>query len=343
VSSDNALCVGNLWVMFGGGALAAVRGLSLRIAPGEALGLVGESGSGKSLTALSILGILPTGASATGQIEYGGRSLLDLPESEMRHLRGSEIAMIFQDPTTALNPVSRVGDSIAQVITSHSGVDRAAARRQAVEMMERVGITNATRRARAYPHEFSGGMRQRIVIAMALATKPTLLLADEPTTALDVVVQAGILQLLDRLRREDGMATLLVSHDLGIVAGFCDRVSVMYAGQIVEEGPADQVLLHPRMPYTIGLIRSVPQVGSQARLSSIPGTPPDLGSIPSGCGFHPRCPIAGPECRHEPIPEIPVGSGHWSRCIRMAYLDQLSADSPAELGGVVEKHEAPHD
>src|SRR5579872_4894370 len=284
----DALRVETLTVTFRGSGHAVVRGVSFEIAAGEAFGLVGESGSGKSLTCRAILRLLPRGASAAGRVTYGARSLLELGDAEMQALRGSTIAMIFQDPMTALNPVLRVGDAIAQVIRSHEGLGARAARTRAIEMMERVGIRDAARRAAAYPHEFSGGMRQRIHIAMALAARPTLLLADEPTTALDVIVQAEILRLLDDLRREQGMSLLLVSHDLSVVAGMCSRVGVMYAGELVEEGPAVEVLQRPRHPYTRGLIESLPERALLGPLPSIPGAPPQPGEVANGCAFAKR-------------------------------------------------------
>jgi oligopeptide/dipeptide ABC transporter ATP-binding protein len=246
----------------------------------------------------------------------------------MRRVRGSRIAMIFQDPMSALNPVARVGEAIAQVIRSHDRVDPATAKRRSIEMMDRVGIRDAARRAGAYPHEFSGGMRQRIMIAMALATRPGLLLADEPTSAIDVIVPAGILRLLDRLRREEGMSMLLVSHDLAVVAGVCDRVGVMYAGEIVEEGPTEEVLFNPRMPYTIGLIDSVPRPGMDGRLRQIPGRPPSPGDFDGGCPFAPRCRLAAELCRTGSIPPIGVEAGHWARCARTDHLHELRTPQP---------------
>jgi oligopeptide/dipeptide ABC transporter ATP-binding protein len=319
----DALRVERLTVTFRGAGHPVVRGVSFEIAAGEAFGLVGESGSGKSLTCRAILRLLPRGATAAGRVAYGARSLLELGDAEMQALRGSTIAMIFQDPMTALNPVLRVGDAIAQVIQSHEGRGAREARTRALEMMERVGIRDAARRAAAYPHEFSGGMRQRIHIAMALVARPTLLLADEPTTALDVIVQAEILRLLDDLRRQEGMSLLLVSHDFRVVAGLCDRVGVMYSGELVELGPTQTVLHRPEHPYTIGLLSSLPEAVIGERLRAIPGTPPDPGRLPPGCAFAPRCVLAIDACSAAPIELSQTAPGHWSRCIRTDRLDEL--------------------
>jgi oligopeptide/dipeptide ABC transporter ATP-binding protein len=309
------LIVDGLSVTFGDNR-RAVRDVSFEVAPGQAFGLVGESGSGKSLTCRAILGLLPGRARSSGRILYGQRSLLELDAPAMQRLRGSTIGMVFQDPMTALNPVLRVSDAIAQVVASHERIGGRAARARAVHLMQRVGIRDAERLARAFPHQFSGGMRQRIVIAMALAARPTLLLADEPTTALDVVVQAGILRLLDRLRREDGMSLLLVSHDFGVIANLCDRVGVMYAGELVEVGPRQRILFWPHHPYTIGLIESLPEIGRDQRLRSIAGQPPEPDRLPTGCAFAPRCPIAADPCRVAPIDLLPVIPDHAARCIR---------------------------
>jgi oligopeptide/dipeptide ABC transporter ATP-binding protein len=260
-------------------------------------------------------------------VVYGSRSLLDLGDGEMQALRGSTIAMVFQDPMTALNPVLRVGDAIAQVIASHEGLGARAARMRALEMMARVGIRDAARRAAAYPHEFSGGMRQRIHIAMALAARPTLLLADEPTTALDVIVQAEILRLLDDLRREQGMSLLLVSHDFRVVAGLCDRVGVMYAGELVEIGPTRTVLRRPAHPYTVGLMNSLPEaVTGRMRLRAIPGAPPDPAQVPPGCWFAQRCALAAGACTEAPIGLSQTAPSHWSRCVRIDHVDDLRPD-----------------
>ncbi|MFO1056453.1 MAG: ABC transporter ATP-binding protein [Dongiaceae bacterium] len=314
--AESGLVVEDLAVAFRGGSLPVVRGISFRIAPGEALGLVGESGSGKSLTARAVLGLMPRGAAVAGRIALDGVELAALPERERARFRGGTVAMIFQDPMSSLNPVLRVGDAVAQVVASHGGAAGGASAR-AVELLRLVGIAEPERRARAFPHEFSGGMRQRIMIAMALAAGPSLLLADEPTTALDVIVQAGILRLVDRLRRERAMALLFVSHDLAVVAQMCDRIAVLYAGEIVEEGPAEAVLGRPRMPYTIGLLQSLPGPRRTGRLPAIPGLPPGPGEIGPGCAFAPRCPIAADACRTQAIPLVEAAAGHRARCIRL--------------------------
>lgn len=301
-----------------------MRGVSFDIAPGEAFGLVGESGSGKSLTCRAVLGLLPPGASVDGDIRFDGVGLRELAPSDMQKLRGSRIAMIFQDPTTSLNPLISVGDSVAQVVRAHSATSKAASRARAIELLARVGIRNAQDRATGYPHEFSGGMRQRVLIAMALAAGPTLLLADEPTSALDVIVQSGILALLDRLRREDGMSLLLVSHDIAVVAELCSRTGVMYAGQLVESGPTRDVIERSLNPYTQALLLSVPDAAS-VTLRAIPGSPPEPGALPPGCVFHPRCALATDECRVRPIPLIECAPAHFTRCIHADRVASLRA------------------
>lgn len=320
---SESLRVDDLTIAFSGGRLPAVRNVSFQIAPGEAFGLVGESGSGKTLTCRSVLRLLPPKANVAGRITLGDMSLLELSRKEIQQLRGSHVSMVFQDPMTALNPVLRVGDSVAQVIRTHRDVDRREARRQAIDMMARVGIRDAAQRWRNYPHEFSGGMRQRILIAMALASEPSLLVADEPTTALDVIVQAGILRLIDRLRREESMSLLLVSHDISIVAGMCDRVGVMYAGQLVEEGPTAEVLFRPRHPYTRALIESLPEAAGEGPMPSIPGSPPEPGELAAGCAFAPRCPLATSECHDGPIPLVHTAARHTSRCVHIDRLDTM--------------------
>jgi oligopeptide transport system ATP-binding protein len=304
----------------GDGLVRAVDGVSLRIAPGETLGIVGESGSGKSVTALSLLRLVPTppGRIAGGRIAFGGSDLLSLPVDRMRAIRGREIAMIFQDPMTSLNPVLTVGRQIAEVLELHLGLDRAAASRRTVELFEMVGIPAAATRIGDYPHHFSGGMRQRVMIAMAIACRPKLLVADEPTTALDVTIQAQILDLIRSLQRDLGMALIVITHDLGVVAGMADRVAVMYAGRIVEEGPSERIFGDPRMPYTIGLLQSVPRADArgQRRLTPIAGAPPEPHGETRSCRFAPRCVHAAAECRTT-VPVLrQIAAGHRAACLR---------------------------
>ncbi len=327
MTEREGLSIENLTIAFAQGRKEAISNLDLHVRPGEAVGLVGESGSGKSLTARAALGLLPRHARVGGRITLAGQSVLDLSPAQLRHIRGSGIAMIFQDPMSSLNPVTRVGAAIAQVIRSHERVARSTALKRAVALMDRVGIRDAATRAASYPHEFSGGMRQRIMIAMALAAHPRMLLADEPTTALDVIVQDGILKLLDQLRRDERMGLLLVSHDLAVVGSLCDRIAVMYAGQIVEEGPAAEVLMRPRMPYTVGLLASARRPKTLARLASIPGTPPPLGERPASCRFAARCPLAAPQCRAGAIPLVEVGNGHHARCVRTGDIGLLDRET----------------
>lgn len=314
MGSAGELLLDRLSVDIGGTPL--VRGVSLRLAPGSSYGIVGESGSGKSLTSRAILGLLPRHAKVRGSIRLGDRELLSLSAKEMRRVRGAQVAMVFQDPLSALNPVQRVGASIAQVVRAHERLSRPAARARAIELIQRVGIDDADTRSQAYPHEFSGGMRQRIVIAMALASRPSVLLADEPTTALDVMVQAGILRLLDDLRREEGMSLLLVSHDFAVVAGMCARVGVMYAGELVEEGPTTDVLHSPSHPYSRSLLRSLPDEATPGTaLVPIPGSPPEPGSLGLGCPFAPRCDVVRPDCSQGPIEMVEVAREHGARCL----------------------------
>lgn len=325
---SDVLSVDRLSVTLNGRSL--VRDVSFRIRSGEAYGLVGESGSGKSMTCRAILGLLPPHATSSGEVFFEEKSVLNLPPRQARDLRGSSIGMVFQDPMAALNPVLAVGEAIAQVIRSHERIDRSSARTRAIDAMKRVGIRDADRRARNYPHQFSGGMRQRIVTAMALAARPRLLLADEPTTALDVIVQAGILRLLDNLRREEAMSLLLVSHDLSIIAGVCERVAVMYAGELVEEGPTAAVLARPRHPYTQALIDSHPEDAVPGRLRSIPGMPPEAGHLATGCAFSPRCIHATDECNATPIPLIGMAPDHQSRCIHTDALLRSQIQAPGD-------------
>lgn len=287
------------------GFAQAVDGVDLTVERGETVALVGESGCGKSVTALSILDLVPPpGQVRTGEVLFKGRDLRKLEAEELRRLRGNEIAMVFQEPMTSLNPVYTVGEQIAETVRHHRGLDRRAARAVALEMLELVGIPSPQERLDAYPHQLSGGMRQRVVIAIAMSCDPALLIADEPTTALDVTVQAQILGLFARLQERSGMGLLLITHNLGLVAETADRVCVMYAGRIVEEAAVDQLLRKPRHPYTIGLMRSLPERARRGEpLETIAGTVPDPARFPSGCRFRPRCPLAREECE-ESEPEL---------------------------------------
>ncbi|TAU81245.1 ABC transporter ATP-binding protein [Rhizobium leguminosarum] len=313
-----------------GGEITAVNDIDLTVAAGETLALVGESGSGKSVTSLSVMRLLTRniGVIAAGSIRLATsdgvvRDLVSLDEKSMRRIRGDDIGMIFQEPMSSLNPVFTIGDQIAEPIRIHRGADRKAAMNAAVALLESVGIPDARRRAGQYPHELSGGMRQRATIAMALACDPALLIADEPTTALDVTIQAQILDLLLKLQRERGMAMLFVTHNLGVVAEIAHRVAVMYAGRIVEEGPVGEVFRNPKHPYTMGLLASMPRLGDAARmklagekLAAIPGMVPSLMNMPSGCAFSPRCKFAIDACRVA-VPALEqVNPQHRSRCIR---------------------------
>jgi peptide/nickel transport system ATP-binding protein len=292
------------------GTLAAVRDVSFAIAPGEVLGVVGESGAGKSLTGAAIIGLIDApGRIAGGAILLSGRRIDPLPYHEMRRVRGREIGAVFQDPLTSLNPLYTIGRQLIETIRTHLGLGEGAARARAIGLLEEVGIPAAARRIDHYPHQFSGGMRQRVVIALALAAEPKLIIADEPTTALDVSIQAQIIQLLKRLARERGTAIMLVTHDMGVIAETADRVAVMYAGRIVEIGPVADVIHRPRHPYTVGLMGSIPSiVEGRARLAQIDGTMPRLTAMPSGCAFHPRCSRASGRCSQEQPELEPLGA-----------------------------------
>jgi oligopeptide/dipeptide ABC transporter ATP-binding protein len=298
--SDASLTVADLTVEFatGQGTVYAVRGISFSLAPREVLGIVGESGSGKSVTALAIMGLLAKNARITGSITFGDRELLGLKEKELAKVRGIGVSMVFQDPMTSLNPVYTVGWQIAEAVRAHQEVTKEVAIAKAISLLELVGIPNAVDRARNYPHEFSGGMRQRVVIAIAMANSPKVILADEPTTALDVTVQAQVLSTLRTALEETKASLLLITHDLGVIAGLADRVLVMYAGRPVEIGTVEQIFYEPAMPYTHGLLGSLPRLdGAGAeRLRQIPGAPPSLTSAPTGCPFAVRCPMRAPIC-----------------------------------------------
>ncbi len=298
-----------------GEVLAADR-VGFRIDEGESLGVVGESGSGKTQVFLSVMGLLAKNGRSTGSARYKGTEILNLPARRLNKIRGDEIAMIFQDPMTSLNPFLSIARQMTEVLREHKGVGAAEARRRGIAMLELVGIPEAKARFDMYPHEFSGGMRQRVMIAMALLCEPELLIADEPTTALDVTVQAQILELLSRLKRELGMAIALITHDLGVVAGLCERVMVMYAGRAVEVAPAGALFHDPQHPYTRGLLNSMPRLDSDSmgQLATIPGQPPNLQALPAGCVFADRCPYVFDRCRHERPVLTDCGPGRAKAC-----------------------------
>ncbi|MDZ7707572.1 MAG: ABC transporter ATP-binding protein [Trueperaceae bacterium] len=304
------------------GTVKAVDGVSFHIDKGETLGVVGESGSGKSVTSLSAMRLIPQppGRFAGGEIKFEGQDILKKSEREMRKIRGNEISMIFQEPMTSLNPVYTVGDQIAEAIVLHQGKTRKQAMKLATEMLDLVGIPEPAKRVRNYPHQMSGGMRQRVMIAMALSCGPKLLIADEPTTALDVTIQAQILDLMRQLQREIGMSILFITHDLGVVAEIADRVVVMYAGRAVEEADVNDIYAKPQMPYTRGLLNSIPRVDqaaeAQERLEAIPGNVPNPLNLPEGCAFHPRCKYMKDACKEAIPPLEDTGAGHMVRCIR---------------------------
>ncbi|MDA0256541.1 MAG: ABC transporter ATP-binding protein [Chloroflexi bacterium] len=315
------------------GTVRAVDGVSWDLDEGETLGLVGESGCGKSVTALSILRLIPNppGRIVDGEIIFEGRDLLKVSNSEMRHIRGNRIAMVFQEPMTSLNPVLTIGIQIVEVIRLHMGLEAAEARARAVELLEMVGIPEAQRRIDDYPHQFSGGMRQRAMIAMALACNPKLLLADEPTTALDVTIQAQILDIIARLSRELGTAVVLITHNLGVVARYVDNVNVMYAGKIIEKGSVTEIFGAPRHPYTVGLLRSVPRLDAleHERLVTIEGQPPLLIAPIAGCPFEPRCDWAIDKCVTDPPQLEEKSAGHFAACWRDPQQDEKTRDLSA--------------
>ena len=322
------------------GTVRAVDGVSFDVYPGETLGLVGESGSGKSVTAMSILRLVSSpGRIVSGTIELEGVDLLELDAEEMRRVRGRQLATVFQNPMTALNPALRIGWQLDEAYLAHHGRrDRSLARKKAIEVLKSVGIAEPEKRAESYPHEYSGGMRQRIVIAMGMMNEPKLIIADEPTTALDVTIQAQVIDLLKRLIVEHDMALILITHNMGVVANMCDRVAVMYAGQIVEEAPIDALFEDPRHPYTWALLRSLPSIDQTGqRLPAIPGFPPDMTDPPTGCRFRPRCPFVEEVCAEAPPLEI-VGDGRKSRCW-LAHRGERFADRDDALLQVQELKE----
>ena len=326
------------------GIVKAVDGVSFAIQPGETLGVVGESGSGKSVSFLTVMGLINRkSALVEGEVIFQGQDLLNVPKEELQAIRGNKIGMIFQDPMTSLHPFYKVGDQIAETILAHEDISKKEAGARAVDMLKRVGIPRPDERARQYPHEFSGGMRQRAMIAMALSLNPDLLIADEPTTALDVTVQAQILELLRDLNEQTGAAIVLITHNLGVVAGLCKRVLVMYAGEIVEEGTAEQIFESPQHPYTWSLLRSVPRIDASrhARLLSIEGLPPDLIDLPAGCKFNPRCPFRIERCFSEAPPTEEVAPEQHAACwvtMERAYAEMGARDikdtSPGAASGI---------
>lgn len=310
------------------GVFSAVNDVSFSLKPGETLGIVGESGSGKSVTSLSIMGLIPkSNGKVEGSILYNGKELTNLSEKQMRKLRGNEIAMIFQEPMTSLNPVFTIGNQMVESIRLHTSLSKKEAKKKAIDMLKRVGIPRAEEIMNEYPHQLSGGMRQRVMIAMAMSCTPSILIADEPTTALDVTIQAQILDLMRNLKKDSNTSILLITHDLGVVAEMCDRVIVMYAGKIVEEADVRTIFHHPNHPYTKGLIQSTPQLKeTKQRLYSIPGNVPSIKEMPSGCTFAPRCEYATDQCLHQ-VPELKdVGTNHKSRCWLNEQKDLLNEE-----------------
>jgi peptide/nickel transport system ATP-binding protein len=320
--TDPLLVVDGLTVEFysGTGWEKVVDSVSFTVGRGETLGLVGESGSGKSVTCMALTALIPMppGRISAGSVRLDGRELVGLSPKELEAVRGAQVANIFQEPMTSLNPAFTVGEQIAEMVRRHQKVDRKAAWARAVEMLDRVGIPNPARRAKEYPHQFSGGMRQRVMIAMAVSCEPKLLIADEPTTALDVTIQAQVLELLKDMQTEFGMSVVFITHDLGVVAQVCDRVVVLYGGRVMEQSGIDDLYYRPVHPYTEGLLTAMPQIGPRSgRLASIPGSTPVPSALPAGCAFGPRCPYVLDECRSGPVPLTELAGGRASRCVRV--------------------------
>ena len=316
------------------GVVRAVDGVTYDVEAGETLGLVGESGCGKSVSALSILRLIPSppGKIVGGEVIFEGEDLLKVDENEIRHIRGNEIAMVFQEPMTSLNPVLTIGRQLTEALELHMKMDSSAATQRAIQLLEMVGISDAESRVGDYPHQFSGGMRQRVMIAMALSCNPKLLLADEPTTALDVTIQAQVLEILARLSRELGTAIVIITHNLGVVARYADRVNVMYAGRIVETAAAGTLYKDPRHPYTVGLLKSVPRLDQtrKTKLEVIEGVPPDLINVPQGCSFYPRCTFRVDRCKEEVPPLMQVGEKHQAACWEWQAVAEAQTKNKAE-------------
>jgi peptide/nickel transport system ATP-binding protein len=353
-ANDVVLEVEDLYVTFPSeaGDVAAVRGIDYSVRAGEVLGIVGESGSGKSVSSLAVMGLLPRQARVSGSVRYRGQELLGLDDRAASQIRGKEIAMVFQDPLSALTPVYTVGDQVAEALLIHHDMSKKKAAERAVELLDLVGIPNAKQRALSFPHEFSGGMRQRVTIAIAIANDPDVIIADEPTTALDVTIQAQILSVLETAQEATGAAIVIITHDLGVVAGFADRVQVMYAGRVVESGSVDDVFYRPRMPYTLGLLGSIPRLDAVERqpLTPVEGNPPSLVNLPGGCKFVPRCPLAVDVCSEQEPPLVRMhrsGVSHTSACHRSDEVERVGATStdifPAPLAPVAPLERLPRE
>ncbi|MDN5918805.1 MAG: ABC transporter ATP-binding protein [Pseudonocardia sp.] len=317
------------------GAVRAVRGVDYTLRRGEVLGIVGESGSGKSVTSMAVMGLLPNTARITGSVMFDGRDLLTLSEQQLNTVRGNRIAMIFQDPMTSLNPVYTIGAQIAEAVRAHRDVGKAQALERAVELLRTVRIPNPEQQAGSYPHQLSGGMRQRVVIAIAMANDPDVIIADEPTTALDVTVQAQVLEALQAAQAETGAAMVLITHDLGVIAGQADRVMVMYAGKLVEVGSVEDIFYTPAMPYTLGLLGSLPRLDQQLeRLTPIPGSPPSVVNMPPGCPFSPRCPLSTAVCDETEPGLEPIGDDHRAACHHSSKVSGVRPDEMFDASGV---------
>lgn len=315
----------------GGQSVRVIDNLSFSVNKGETLGIVGESGSGKSVTSLAIMGLLPAqSAQVTGRVILDGEDLLSLPPKKLQEIRGNKLSMIFQEPMTSLNPIQTCGKQIMEPMFLHRHLSKKEARQQAVDLLRLCGIPDPEQRFHEYPHQMSGGMRQRVMIAMALACHPQLLIADEPTTALDVTIQAQILELMKDIKRQQSMSIMMITHDLGIVRDFCDRVLIFYTGQIVESAPVEALFARPLHPYTQGLIRALPKISEDVeRLEAIEGMVPDAGEMPQGCHFHPRCPYAVERCRQEAPPLTEIGDGRCVRCFKVLEEAGIAAETPS--------------